>query len=129
MGLLDIFKKNEETNNEKETIISFGNGCIASKKIFDGDYKIGYMTREIPSGKYPDSGWRFFVGDEDEEYTRDSNNIKLYALESIIKHDSDIEKYLQYPTGSKLIRINEHEFIKDDGISEIYISKRMINND
>ena len=128
MSLFDIFKKKEEANNEKETIISFGNGCVASKKIFDGNYKIGYMTREIPSGKYPDSGWRFFVGDEDEEYTRDSNNIKLYALESIIKYDSDIEKYLQYPTGSKLIRINEHEFIIDDGVSEIYISKRMINN-
>ena len=123
MSLFDIFKKNEENDN-KETAISFGNGCIASKKIFDDNYKIGYMTREIPSGKYPDSGWRFFVGDEDEKYTQDSNNLKIYSLETMINHDGDIEKYLKYPTGSKLIRINEHEFIKDDGETKIFISKK-----
>ncbi len=124
MNFFNKLKKNKETNNERKTIISFGNGCIASKKIFDGNYKIGYMTREIPSGKYPDSGWRFFVGDEDEEYTKDSNNLKIYSLETLIKQDEDIEKYLQYPTGSKFIRINEHDFIKDDGHSEICILKK-----
>ena len=119
MGLFDIFKK-----KEKQTIISFGNGCVASNKIFDGNYKIGYMIREIPIGKYPDSGWIFYVGDEDEKYTQDSNNFKIYALETIIKHDSDVKKYLQYPTGSRLIRINEHEFMEDDGKNEIYIAKK-----
>ncbi len=124
MDLFNISKENKKDNIEEKATISFGNGCIASKKIFDGNYKIGYMVREIPSSNYPDSGWQFFVGDEDEEYTQDSNNLKIYSLDTMVKHDSDIEKYLDYPTGSKLIRINEHEFINDDGTSEIYIARK-----
>ena len=30
--------------------------------------KIGYMVREEPSKDNPDSGWRFFAGDESKEY-------------------------------------------------------------
>ena len=117
----NILDKRKE-NNKK--IISYGNGCIASKKIFDENYKIGYMKREVPSDKYPDSGWRFFVGDEDEKYTSDNNNLKIYSIESIVKHDSDVEKYLDAPNNTAFIRINEHEFIEDDGITEIYISNK-----
>lgn len=94
MGLFNKNKKVEEKRKDNKNFISFGNGCIASKKIFDENYKIGYMVREFPTEKYPDSGWRFFVGDEDEKYTSDSSNMKIYALESIIKHDNDVEKYL-----------------------------------
>ena len=45
MGIFDIFKKNKSDNNlemysnyENNQVISFGNGCIASKKIFDENY-------------------------------------------------------------------------------------------
>ena len=114
-------QKNKKINNK---VISFGNGCIASKKIFDGNYKIGYMKREFPSGEYPDSGWRFFVGDEDETYTNNPDNMKIYSLESIIKHDEDIEKYLNSPNESEFIRINDNEFEKDDRSKKIYIAKK-----
>lgn len=131
MGIFDIFKKNKSDNNlemysnyENNQVISFGNGCIASKKIFDENYKIGYMKREFPSGNGPDSGWRFFVGDEDDEYTNDANNMQIYALETMIKHDSDIEKYLNESNESAFIRINEHDFIEDDRTREIYITKK-----
>ena len=124
MGLFNKFNKVDNKNKQNKKYISFGNGCIASKKIFEGNYKIGYMKRDFPTGEYLDSGWRFFVGDEDEKYTSDSNNLKLYALESIIKHDSDVEKYLEAPNDTAFIRINEHEFIEDDAKTKIYISKK-----
>jgi len=109
---------------ENNQVISFGNGCIASKKIFEENYKIGYMKRDFPSGEYPDSGWRFFVGDEDETYTNDSNNMQIYSLESVIEHDSDIEKYLNAPNESEFIRIDEHSFVQDEGNQKIYITKK-----
>jgi len=124
MGLFDRFNKSKEKGKNNNNFVSFGNGCIASKKIFDENYKIGYMRRDFPSGEYPDSGWRFFVGDEDEKYTSDSSNMKIYALESIIKHDSDVEKYLDAINDTAFIRINDHEFVKDDGKTEIYITKK-----
>lgn len=95
-----------------------------SKKVFDKNYKIGYIKRDFPSGEYPDSGWRFFVGDEDKTYTNYSNNMQIYSLESVIEHDSDIEKYLNASNESEFIRINEHDFIEDDGTQKIYIIKK-----
>lgn len=123
MGLFKLFNKKEEKENDNK-VISFGNGCIASKKLFEGNYKVGYMYREFPSDNVPDSGWRFFVGDEDEEYTSNPENMNIYALESIISHDKDVEKYLKEPNESRFIRVNEHEFIIDDGTKQIYIAKK-----
>ena len=113
-----------DSNYKDNQVISFGNGCIASKKIFEENYKIGYMKREFPSGNAPDSGWRFFVGNEDAEYTNDANNMQIFALETMIKHDGDIEKHLKSSNESAFIRINEHDFIEDDGTQEIYITKK-----
>ena len=42
-------------------------GCIATDKITVEGFKIGYMYREKPNPKYPDSGWRFFQGEESDE--------------------------------------------------------------
>ena len=33
-------------------------GCIATDKITVEGFKIGYMYREKPNPKYPDSGWK-----------------------------------------------------------------------
>ena len=125
MRLFNIFKNcnNKQKKTINNQVVSFGNGCIVSKKIFEENYKIGYMKRDFPSGNNPDSGWRFFVGNEDETYTNDSNNMQIYALERVIEHDSDIEKYLNAPNGSEFIRINNHDFIEDDGSQKIYIIK------
>ena len=49
--------------------------------------------------------------------------MQIYALETMIKHDGDIEKHLNASNESAFIRINEHDFIEDDGTQEIYITK------
>lgn len=126
LEMIQVIKKyiNKNLKIDNNPVISFGNGCVVSKKIFEENYKIGYMKRDFPSGEYPDSGWRFFVGNEDETYTNDSNNMQIYSLESMIEHDSDIEKYLNSPNESEFIRINDHCFVKDDGNQKIYITKK-----
>lgn len=105
-------------------IISYGNGCIVSRKIFEDGYKVGYMKREVPTGDFPDSGWQFFAGDETNEYNSDANNMKVCTLESIIKLDPDVKQYLNSPNLSAYIRIDEHKFILDDGKTDIYIKRQ-----
>ena len=65
------FKLKEE-NMEKLTDIV--GGCIASNKITIDGLEVGYMYREEPTNA-SDSGWRFFAGDETEEYTNNADKI------------------------------------------------------
>jgi hypothetical protein len=41
--------------------------CIASDHITVDGKRVGYMYREKPDGP-PDSGWRFFSGEESQAY-------------------------------------------------------------
>lgn len=99
-------------------------GCIVSNRITKDSYKVGYMYREEASDVYPDSGWRFFAGDEDEEYSNDPDNFAIFNLNTICNYDQDIIKYLELSIGTYLIRINSLEFLEDDGQTEIHIEKR-----
>ena len=64
------------------------------------------------------------MGNENAEYTNDANNMQIFALVTMIKHVGDIEKHLKSSNESAFIRINEHDFIEDDGTQEIYIIKK-----
>ena len=106
------FLKNE---NIKTMYESTGNeGCLASNRITIDGKKVGYMYREIPdsSSKFPDSGWRFFAGDETEEYTDNPDNFNVFKLNTICNYDSDIVDLLDSPYGSAYIR-QGNRFIKD----------------
>lgn len=65
-------------------------GCIATDKITVEGFKIGYMYREKPNPKYPDSGWRFFQGEESDEYIKDVKNSGIYDLNTICNYDPSI---------------------------------------
>ena len=41
-----------------------------------------------------DSGWRFLVGNESQEYIDNPDNLLLYSIEDIIKLDDDIKSIL-----------------------------------
>lgn len=101
-----------------------GSGCIASSKITKEGYKVGYMYKEEASVVFPDSGWRFFAGDEDEDYSNDPDNFAIFDLNTICNYDQDVIKHLNLEENSYLIRINSTEFIEDDGQQEIHIEKR-----
>lgn len=72
--------------------------ALAPKRLVDGKMKVRYMYREYPDNAH-DSGWRFFSGDETDEYVNDPENIGLYDVNTIASIDPDIIPYLQSPAG------------------------------
>ena len=80
-------------------------------EVFDGyignGLKIGYMYRENPVDEV-DSGWRFFAGDETEEYTSNANNFEIYDLNTICNYDETILPYLNSEIGSSYEKIDDH---------------------
>ncbi|MCI6265996.1 MAG: DUF2185 domain-containing protein [Erysipelotrichaceae bacterium] len=101
-----------------------GEGCMVSDKITKEGWKVGYMYSEEPMDSNPDSGWRFFKGDEDEEYMNNPNNFHIFALNTICNYDRDIIPYLHSKIGSEFIRISSNEFELDNKDKKIYMEKQ-----
>lgn len=89
------------------------NGCFISKRIVVDGMKIGYMYREIPDTEFPDSGWRFFSGDESDDYVNVPENIFIVSLNTACNYDSTIIDYLDAAYGSAFIRVGDR-FVLDD---------------
>ena len=89
------------------------NGCIASNRITVDGQKIGYMYREEPDKTFPDSGWRFFAGDESEEYTDNPDHFHIFNLNTICNYDESIIPYLDTPIGTAYI-LQGQVFVKDE---------------
>lgn len=77
--------------------------CIASDDITVNNKSIGYMYREEPDSTY-DSGWRFFSGEETQEYVDDPQNFSIYDVNTIANYDSSIIPYLHSCVGSEFVR-------------------------
>lgn len=73
-------------------------GCFVSLKALE--MGVEYMYRDNPSPDHPDSGWRFFYGDESDEYANDPKNIKLESLNTICNLHPSILAFLEAPAGS-----------------------------
>ena len=119
----------EFQNNEKSyaQIIErkklFNLNAIVSAKILREGYKVGYMLRFEPHDG-DDSGWQLLAGDEEDNYLNDIKNISLVPLGYVCNLDPDILKYVDYPVGTKLIRISSHEFEADKQDKKIFVEKR-----
>ena len=79
--------------------------CIASDRITVDILKIGYMYRENPTTEV-DSSWRFFAGDETEEYTNNPINFEIYDLNTICNYDNSIISLLNTNIGTSFEKIN-----------------------
>lgn len=101
-----------------------GAGCFVSDMITKEGWKVGYMFREEPLPDRPDSGWYFYKGDEDEEYSNDPNNFHIFHINTICNYDPDIIPYLYSPVGTHLIRTSDGKFIVDDGSAPIHMEKQ-----
>ena len=99
-------KKYILSNDEIKELTDIKGSCIASDQITVMGKKVGFMYREEPSNEI-DSGWRFFSGDEDEEYTDNPNNFEVYSINTICNYDKDIIPYLNKPVGTELEKINK----------------------
>ena len=84
--------------------------CIASDMILVGGQRVGYMYRELPDNDV-DSGWRFFSGDESQEYADDATNFALYDVNTVANYDPDIVPLLGAPTGSAFERSPSGQFV------------------
>ena len=66
---------------------------FASKMLFEDNRKVMYFYHEKPDSP-TDSGWRFFCGEETQEYCDNPDNIAIYSITSVLNVSPDIEKYL-----------------------------------
>lgn len=89
-------------------------GCIATDRITVDGKKIGYMYKEEGYGMFPDSGWRFFEGNEDEEYINNPENSTVYDLNTICNYDPEIIPYLDSEVGSSFYRDENGKFVKEN---------------
>lgn len=88
-------------------------GCIVSKQIEEGR-TIGYMYRdEDTSGKWPDTGWRFFAGDEPEEYVNDPANAAIWSLNTVCNIDPSILGFVEAKGGSAFGRDEKGEWRRE----------------
>ena len=79
-------------------------GCYATDKITVDGFRVGFMIREKPDNDKFDSGWRFFAGNEDDEYMSDVSHSEIFSLNTICNFDPDIIEYLEKPVGSAYYR-------------------------
>jgi len=80
--------------------------CFATDRITVDGCRVGYMYREEPDEEM-DSGWRFFAGDESQEYVDDGKNVDLYSVNTIVNYDPEIIPFLNAPIGAAYERDEE----------------------
>lgn len=85
-------------------------GCFATDHITVLGKKVGWCYREQPTEGRPDSGWRFFSGEESEDYVNDAQNTEVYDLNTICNYDPDILPLLTAPVGTAYMRGPDGKF-------------------
>ncbi|BBI35870.1 DUF2185 domain-containing protein [Cohnella abietis] len=108
-------KKYKIPGGKIRRLIKTEEGCIATDRITVDGSKVGFMYREEPNTNYPDSGWRFMAGDEDDEYMNNPKNHSVYQVNTICNYDLDIIQFLDAPTGTAFIRDKTGKFVLDEG--------------
>lgn len=92
----------------KKLAPGFGS-CFATDRITVDGCPVGFMYREQPDDKI-DSGWRFFAGDESQEYVDNAENLGIYDVNTIANFDREIIPYLSAEIGSAFGRNEDGEF-------------------
>ncbi len=75
---------------------SGGATAFASKRVAEEGRKVHFMYREDPRSP-GDSGWKFFSGDEPQEYVDNPDNVGEYPLDSITDIDPSVAPLLHTP--------------------------------
>ena len=104
--------------NQIKQLIESKAGCIATDRITVDGLKVGWMYRDN-SSRIEDSGWRFFAGDENDDYMADASKHSVYAVNTIANYDPSIIPYLDSPIGSAFERHPDAQgFVKVDDEDE-----------
>ncbi|WP_116190868.1 DUF2185 domain-containing protein [Paenibacillus taihuensis] len=107
-------KKYKIPGDKIKRLIESEEGCIATDRITVDGSKVGFMYREEPSSSYPDSGWRFMAGDEDENYMSNPKYHAVYQVNTICNYDLDIIQFLDSPPGTAFIRDKTGKLVLDE---------------
>lgn len=92
------YKWYEPKEREWAAVYPGNMGCFISKAAFENG--IEYMYRDDPSPNHPDSGWRFFHGDESDDYANNPENIQIVSLNTICNLNPTILAFLEAPNKS-----------------------------
>jgi hypothetical protein len=98
----------------KPVAVGYGS-CFATDRITVQGAAVGYCYREDPDAS-EDSGWRFFAGDESDEYANDPSNLAIYDVNTIANYDPSITALLEAPAGSAFERDSTGKFVPVSGI-------------
>ena len=79
--------------------------CLVTKRALSEEH-IGYMYREEPNPDHPDSGWRFFIGNEEDEYISNPENITVCGLNTICNLNPEIIAFINAESGRRFGRYN-----------------------
>lgn len=113
---MDPLKKAFKISGEQiKPLIAYPNegGCYASDRIMVDGAKVGYMYREQPDKGF-DSGWRFFAGDESQEYSDNPDNFGIYKVNTVCNYDPTIIPFLDAPYGSAFARASGTDQFKPE---------------
>ena len=89
-------------------------GCFATDRIMVDGEQVRYMYREAADFE-EDSGWRFFAGDESQDYIDDLWNTGIYEVNTVANYDPDIIPYLQVPAPCRFEKVpGSHEYRRVD---------------
>src|SRR4051812_7471011 len=83
--------------------------CIASDRITVNGVPVGYMYREHPH-EQTDSGWRFFAGDESQEYS-DTPDHFANALQRTAAGHRGCHRRAPWQPSLNFIRYVESEYV------------------
>ncbi len=86
-------------------------GCFATDHITVLNTGVGFCYREKPENEeFPDSCWRFFSGQETQEYVDDFRNTSVFDLNTIVNYDPELLTILDAPYGSAFGRGEDGKF-------------------
>ena len=79
-------------------------GCLVTDHITVQGKPVKWCYRETPETEVPDSGWRFFSGEESGEYVNDLSHTDVCTLNDVCNFDPDILPLLDAPCNSAFAR-------------------------
>lgn len=106
-----------DKDNLKQLIKS-EKGCFVSDRISIDGAKPCYVYREEPFKNFPDSGWRFFAGDESKEYSANVENSNIFPLNVVANFDESIIPLLDAEVNTAFIRKHGEDFINFKTVSD-----------
>lgn len=89
-------------------------GCFVTDRVSAEQYVIGYFYHDTPAENVPDSGWRFFAGDEDKDYLSDVSHTHIFSLNTVVNVFPEILPWLDEPVGTAVVLGNDGKYYKVD---------------